>query len=98
MRRKSNLSTEMSVSGWLLSLIVLANLALVGCGTTAPRVVLVPAATWVDGTPETAVKLAEPVEAHVYIKDANDEWVASKNVVTIPEGWWAVAPKPEKKP
>lgn len=94
MLKKAKRWTRTRLSGYALSLTVL--LCLIGCGTTAPRVVLVPSAIWVDGLPETAVRTAEPVEAFVYVKEG-DEWIKSSNRVTIPDGWYAVSPPPAKK-
>lgn len=58
----------------------LLALMLPGCAPT--RVVLVP--------PGTPVRLAEPVKAKVWAKDASGSIVKSRNRVTIPEGWYAL--------
>ena len=76
----------------MLSLIGL----LTSCGTTAPRVVLVPWAVWADGKPETAVRLAEDVVSDVYVR-IDGEWVRANAPVTLPAGWYAVAPPPPTK-
>lgn len=58
----------------------LLALMLPGCAPT--RVVLVP--------PGTPVRLAEPVKAKVWARDASGTIVQSRNRVTIPEGWYAL--------
>lgn len=58
----------------------LLALMLPGCGPT--RVVLVP--------PGTPVRLAEPVKAKVWARDASGSIVQSRNRVIIPEGWYAL--------
>lgn len=91
MRKMAKLSMLMSLSGLLLSLTVLT-----GCGTNAPRVALIPSAIWADGKPETAVRIGHDVKVRVYVKDG-EEWILSDNEVTVPEGWYAIAPPPAKK-
>ena len=63
-----------------LPLVLPIALTLLGCGPT--RVVLVP--------PGTPVRLAEPVKAKVWARDASGAIVQSRNRVTIPEGWYAL--------
>lgn len=36
------------------------------------------------------VRLAEPVEAHVWVPDASGKMVRSQNRIVIPEGWYAL--------
>lgn len=58
---------------------------MLSCLTTAcspTRVIYVP-----HGEP---VRLAEPIKAHVWVKDASGKIVKSANKVAIPEGWYAL--------
>lgn len=64
----------------LLPLVLPLVWMLQGCGPT--RVVLVP--------PGAPVRLAEPVKAKVWARDANGAIVQSRNRVIIPEGWYAL--------
>lgn len=64
----------------LLPLVLPLALTLQGCGPT--RVVLVP--------PGAPVRLAEPVKAKVWARDASGAIVQSRNRVIIPEGWYAL--------
>lgn len=54
-----------------------------GCMGTNNRVIYVK-----DGSP---VRLAQPVKAKVWIKDAKGEWAKSDNEIEIPEGWYALS-------
>ena len=64
----------------LLPLVLPLAWTLQGCGPT--RVVLVP--------PGAPVRLAEPVKAKVWARDASGAIVQSRNRVIIPEGWYAL--------
>jgi len=64
----------------LLPILLCALLCWSGCGST--RVVYIP-----HGEP---VRLAEPVEAHVWVPGADGQAVRSDNTITIPEGWYAL--------
>ena len=40
--------------------------------------------------PGQPVRIAKPVQAQVYAKDAKGEWVKGSNTITLPEGWYAL--------
>lgn len=65
------------------------------CQTDAPRVALIPPIVWVDGVPSDMVKIGTGMRGKVYV-NVGGEWVESANKVDIPEGWWAVPPKPKE--
>jgi hypothetical protein len=68
-----------------LSLLAICLVSLSGCFT---RVIYVP-----DGTP---VRLRESIKkAKVWVLDKNGQPVASE--MDLPEGWFVLPPKPEKK-
>ena len=57
-------------------------LAFLTTACSPTRVIYVP-----HGEP---VRLAEPVKARVWVKDASGKVVKSENKITIPEGWYAL--------
>lgn len=63
----------------LAACVIALTLTSAGCAT---RVIMVP-----HGDP---VRLAEPVKARVFVKDASGRTVESQNRVTIPAGWYAL--------
>jgi hypothetical protein len=63
-------------------LLLASMLALLLPGCSPTRVVLVP--------PGAPVRLAEPVKAKVWARDASGSIVKSRNRVVIPEGWYAL--------
>jgi hypothetical protein len=52
-----------------------------GCGT---KTVLVP--------PGVPVRLAEPADVRVYVRDESGAWVKGSDKVTVPAGWYALPP------
>jgi len=57
------------------------------------EVVLVPATVDVDGVPYSVLRLAEPVEARVYVRKGG-QLVRSMNRVALPEGWMIIPAPP----
>ena len=66
--------------------IALIALTLAGCGTNAVLV-----------EPGVPVRLAEPVEARVFVPDGAGRWVAGQAPVRLPAGWY-VLPPPTTRP
>lgn len=62
-------------------LITLCGIACLS-GCMGSRTVLVP--------PGQPVRIAEPVKAKVYAKDAGGQWMKGENTVVLPEGWYAL--------
>lgn len=67
-------------------------------GRVEYRAVLIPETVQTaSGLRSNVVRLAEPVEARVYVWDPSGSWVESANRVTLPEGWLAGPPPPAKE-
>ena len=59
--------------------------------------VLVPTTVDLDGVPYTILKLAETVEARVYVNQGGTA-TRSRNKVLLPEGWLLIPPPPPPPP
>ena len=60
------------------------------------QVILVPTTTDVDGVPYSILRLAEPIEARVYVRK-DGKLVRSMNKVRLNQGWMLVPPPPKAK-
>lgn len=71
--------TQCAIKTFANLCVVALTLMSAGC---ASRVIMVP-----HGEP---VRLAEPVKARVFVKDASGRSIQSQNRVVIPAGWYAL--------
>lgn len=62
-----------------------------GCESTS--VILVPTAVDVDGVPYTVLRLADPIQARVFV-ERGGETIRSENWVELPAGWLLIPPHP----